>query len=417
VKILHVIPSFAPAFRYGGPIHAAFELTREQAKAGNEISVFTTNVDVDGDLQVSLGRPVRSDQVEVWYWPVERPRGVTFSRALGGALRDQVSRFDIVHIHSIFNWPTTIAAYWARSKRVPYIIRPAGSLDPISLAKSYDKTLISLKSRAKKWLYFRTPARIELDSAAAIHFTTEAERTAALPLKLRAPSLVVPLGVSPMYEPDESPEETLRARYRELRGRKIILFLSRLNPVKGLEILISALGLLAPQRDDFALVVAGDGPKAYREELTNLVERNGLGGRAVFLGPVFGRLKWRILAESDIFVLNSYHENFGLAVAEALAAGLPVVISRHVNLEGEIRSAQAGFVVGLSRLEVSRAIEMLLDSEPLRHDMGNRGRALASQRFAWPSVVQSLNSAYLQITNRSTAVNKSRPCSYSEQAS
>jgi glycosyltransferase involved in cell wall biosynthesis len=321
-----------------------------------------------------------------------------------------VSRFDVVHIHSIFNWPTTIAAYWARSKRVPYIIRPAGSLDPVSLAKSYEKTLISLKSRAKKWLYFQTLARTELDGAAAIHFTTEAERTAAAPLGLQAPRVVVPLGVTPMHELNESPGQMLRTRYRELQGRRIILFLSRLDPVKGLEVLISALGLLALQRDDFALVVAGGGPQRYREKLAGLARKNGIGTKTIFVGPVFGEAKWRILAESDIFALTSYHENFGLAVAEALAAGVPVVISEHVNLEVEVRKARAGFVVGFSRLDISTALNTLLNDSELRHDMGNRGRALAAQCFAWPNVVERLTNTYLQIVDRSLAIENPPAC-------
>jgi len=110
LKILHVIPSFAPAWRYGGPIFAVDEMTRELARAGHSITVMTTNIDGPGVLDVSTDRPVDRAGVEVWYFPVERPRGWCYSRALGRALRERIPEFEIVHIHSMFLWPTFAAA-------------------------------------------------------------------------------------------------------------------------------------------------------------------------------------------------------------------------------------------------------------------------------------------------------------------
>jgi glycosyltransferase involved in cell wall biosynthesis len=402
MRILHVIPAFAPALRWGGPINAAVELTQEQARQGHEVTVFTTNNDVDGRVDVPLGQPVTMNGVKVYYWAVTRPTPMTFSIPLSCALRDSVSHFDLLHIHMIFNWPTTIAAYWARRKKIPYIIRPAGSLDPVALTKSYDSRVRSLKSRAKKWLYFRTVGRAELDNAAALHFTTKTERDTAQVLGIRAPGIVVPLGVPSMPAADGSSRDRLLDKYPELRGKKILLFLARLDPIKGLDILLLALGQLARRREDFALIVAGDGSQEYRNEMVTLAQNSGIGGKTLFLGPVFGTTKWQILTGAEIFVLSSHHENFGLAVAEALTVGLPVVISRHVNLAGDIRAAGAGIVVGCSPSEVRVAVETLLDSAQLRNEMGSRGRLLAARRFAWPSIVRSLNDAYVEAVNRAT---------------
>jgi len=400
MNILHVIPSFVPAWRYGGPVHALFELTRELSRQGQKITVMTTDVDVDGQLDVPLGQPVALDDVEVWYFPVEKPIQITFSRALGHALRDQVARFDVVHIHSVFNWPTSIAAHWARRRDVPYIIRPAGSLDRVSLSKSYNGPVTSLVSRAKKWAYFNTLARIELEYAAAIHFTTEEERRAALPLRLRAPSIVVPLGVHAML-PIKIPEQgRLRDRYRELGDRKIVLYLSRIDPVKGLDLLIESLGRLAKQRDDFAFVIAGDGPLAYRREIISSLERHGMRGRTVLLGSVFGEEKWRVLAQADIFALTSHHENFGLAVVEALAAGTPVVISDRVNIHREIENARAGFVTKLDADAIANAIARLLDGPDLRREMGLRARLLATHSFSWRAAAEKLSENYARIAHR-----------------
>src|SRR5215469_8610657 len=139
MQILHVIPNFAPAWRLGGPIHAAVELTQEQAQQGHQVTVITTNGDIDGVVDVPLKRPVAMGNVSVWYLPFLGSNRFAVSPAMSRVLREQVSRFEIVHIHTLFSWASTVGAFWAHRRRVPYIIRPAGELDPISLAKPYDR--------------------------------------------------------------------------------------------------------------------------------------------------------------------------------------------------------------------------------------------------------------------------------------
>ena len=125
MRILHVIPSFAPAWYHGGPIYAAFGLTRALVQQGHKVTVMTTNINGPGVIDVPLGQPVLMDGVEVWYFPLQWPRAWCFSRPLGCALRQQIPAFDLVHIHSIFLWPTSAAAFWCRRFNVPYLLRPA----------------------------------------------------------------------------------------------------------------------------------------------------------------------------------------------------------------------------------------------------------------------------------------------------
>jgi glycosyltransferase involved in cell wall biosynthesis len=397
VKVLHVIPTFAPAWRWGGPVHAGVELTREQARQGHQVTVLTTNLDVDGKLDVALNRPVAMGEVEVWYAPVIGTNHVAYAPGIGRFLRGHAEQFDVLHIHSLFSWPPTAAAFWANLKRIPYIVRPAGSLASVCMAKRYDILSQARLSRAKKWLYFRTLSRLVLDRAAAIHFTTEEERQAAQPLGLRAPAIVVPLGVR---RPDlrcASGSSTLRDREPAIGNKKIILYLSRLDPIKGLEQLIEALGLLAKERDDFALVVVGDGPEAYRKKLLSVMDRHGITSRVVFLGPVFADAKWQAMQEADLFALSSHHENFGIAVVEAMAAGLPVVISKHVNIHLEIENGGAGLVTDLAPDEIAAALKRLLDNHELRLQMGRRARQLASECFNWSRVVEKLTCSYVDV--------------------
>ncbi len=381
MKILQVIPSFAPAWRHGGPIHALYGLTRQLARLGHQVTVMTTNVHGPDVLDVPLERPVWLDGVAALYFPVEQPRWWCFSRRLAHALQRHVEDFDLVHVHSIFLWPTTVASFWCRRYGVPYILRPAGSLDPVCLTKPYDPWWLSLASRVKKAVYLNTIGRMDLNRASAIHFTSEEEMEAARPLKLRPPGFVVPLGIEPEEMAKAPVSLKLRKRYPQLQGKKIVLFLSRFDRKKGLDLLIEALSQLLESRNDFAFVLAGSGTSEYQAEVAARIKRSGLQERTVSLGSVEGQEKWSLLREADVFVLPSHRENFGVAVVEAMAVGLAVVISNGVNISRDVKNAGAGLVTGLDSGDIAAAVDHLLANDHLRRKMGQKGRALVRRQF------------------------------------
>jgi glycosyltransferase involved in cell wall biosynthesis len=386
MRILHVISGFLPAKRYGGPIYALHGLALAQLRLGHQVEVMTTDVDGTERMDVPLGRLVDTQGVPTRYFPIETPKRWWFSRPMGRALRDLAGGFDVVHAHSIFLWPTTAAAYWARRLGVPFIVRPAGSLGRTTLSSRHARSRCSAwVSRARKAAYLRTLARWELRRADAIHFTSRQELEDARRLRLEPPAFVVPLGVDEAPAPS-SPRAPLRERHPLLRGKKVVLFLSRVSPIKGLDVLIPALGRLARGRDDFAFVLAGGEEPGYEGAARALVEKCGLADRTLIRGLVQGEEKRQLLAEADLFALTSYHENFGLAVAEALAAGLPAVVSEHVAIQQEIAQARAGLAVRLDVGEVAEAIGRLLSDDELRRSMGRRAGALARERFSWPAV-------------------------------
>ena len=280
---------------------------------------------------------------------------------------------------------------------MPYIIRPAGSLDPICLTKPYERSWASLSSNIKKWIYLKTLGRMELHHASALHFTSQAEMEGASPLRLAAPGFVVPLGVDLEQIEVEEQSTPFRERYPQFGGKKIVLFLSRLDPIKGLDLLIPAVGSLSERRKDFAFVLAGDGTPAYKEELDMLIKRHGLEERTIFLGFVEGNAKWSLLRNADILVLPSYHENFGLAVLEAMAAALPVVISKEVNIRYEVDQAGAGLVTGLDPRELAHVLEKLLANDNIREEMGHKGALLVRERFRWEKVTRDLVQVYEMI--------------------
>ena len=399
LKILHTIPTFWPALRWGGPILALTELTQEQVRQGHEVTVLTTDLDVDGRSNVPLRQPVMMQGVQVWYSPAIRSHGLDYASFTGQFLKANLHNFEVVHVHSLFSWTPTVSAFWALRRRIPYIVRPAGALGSMCLAKPYEKPLRAFVSRTKKWAYFRTLSRMVLDRASALHFCTEQERSEAQALGLEAPSVIVPLGVAAPATKTIDSGASLRKRFPVLQNRPIVLYLARLDRIKGLDLLIRALGDLVRSGCEFGFVVAGDGPETYRREMLSLVEREGIAPFTFFLGPIFGENKQQILREADLFALTSHHENFGVAILEAMAAGLPVLISRNVAIHDEVVRGGAGICTGLAPSEIASGLKTLLESKTLRDQMGNRGRQLVNQRFAWPRVAEQLTDVYRHLIN------------------
>ena len=187
LKVLHVVPTYLPATRYGGPIHSVHGLCKALANDGNDVSVFTTNVDGPNNSDVLLGQPVDLDGVKVWYFPSKILRRLYWSPELGRALRQQINEFDMVHLHSVFLWPTWAAARCAKKAGIPYIIAPRGMLV---------RDLIKRKNQWIKNTWIKLIERKNLESAAGIHITAPVEESELLKFGFDLPSVYyVPNGI------------------------------------------------------------------------------------------------------------------------------------------------------------------------------------------------------------------------------
>ena len=383
MRILHVISSVAPAF--GGPSKAVLEMCRELARRGEDVEIYTTDVDVRGRLNVPLQTPLDFDGVRITYFPVQAISLYKISLSLARALRESIPSFDVVHIHSLYQFPASVAAFYCRRYRVPYIIRPHGTLDPFMFQHH----------RARKWIYETLCERRNLAAAATLHFTTEDEKLLAETTGFRFRGTVIPLGVTI----DETPEPLakLAERWPETAGKKIILFLGRINFKKGLDILCPAFAVIAHQREDVHLLLAGPDNEAYGRQVNQWLTHERIVHRVTFSGMLTGIAKKTVLAESFMFVLPSYTENFGIAVVEAMAAGLPVVISNKVNIWREVEQGRAGIVVSPEPLATAAAIRRLLEDPQTAARMGKRGMELARQRFSWNTAGAALVESYKQI--------------------
>jgi len=310
------------------------------------------------------------------------------------ALRSAIPRFDLVHIHSLYLFPSTVAAYYSRRYGVPYVVKPHGSLDPY----------LFRRHRGRKWIYEQLFEWRNLNRAAAIHFTTVEERDLTRPLHLKAPSLVVPVGLDLREFDTAPPYGAFRAAYPHTQGKKILLFLGRLNFKKGLDLLIEAYSEIARQRDDVHLMLVGPDDDGYGERIRRWLRTQGVLGRATFTGMLSGPERLAAFRDADVFVLPSYTENFGIAVVEAMASRVPVVISNKVNIWHTVAEAEAGLVVDCNARQLRQALLMLIDDPVLRNEIGARGRRLVEDMFTAKAVAERMIHGYRQVLSCQGAI-------------
>lgn len=386
MKILQVLSTLHPP--YGGPVFVCKGLCRYLALAGHDVTIFTTNLHYPrGWLDLPLNQRVELDGYSVYYFNYKLHKYL-WSPGLASALARHMPEFDIVHIHGLYRFPQTITAYYARKHGRPYLIRPYGSLDPFLYHKENNKLI--------KRIYERLIEFPNLNNAAAIHYTTEREKRVAQWLNLKAPGFIVPNGVNV----DRFKPGVFKGRFREkhhMQGKRIILHYGRVNYKKGLDMLVDAFGILAKERDDVHLVIAGPDNESYSVQLKEWLKERGCLDRTLFTGMLNDDEALEVLEDADVFVLPSYDENFGVSVIEAMAMELPVVVSEHVGICHEITDAKAGLVTRRDTLEIVSAITRLIYDENDRREMGKRGRILSIEKFHWENVVQRLLREYEHI--------------------
>jgi glycosyltransferase involved in cell wall biosynthesis len=376
MKILHVVPTYLPAWRHGGPILAVHGLCKALAARGHEVTVFTTDVHGDGSLEVPLEKPVEIDGVEVRYFPVRSFRRLYVAPGLARAAREEIGRFDMVHLHSVFLWPTSAVARIAERAEVPYVLSPRGMLVP---------ELIQTRGRLRKLAWMLLAERRTIERAATLHATTDLEAEDASRLNLPLPPLaVIPNGIDP--EPWDGGEAAVSSPF--------LLFLGRLSWKKGLDRLIPALARVP----GVTLALAGNDEEGITPDLQRLAREHGVADRTVFLGPVHGPEKAALLHQASALVLPSTSENFGNVVLEAWAAGRPAVVTPGVGLAAAVRETGAGIVAEGDPVRLGDALRNLLADPDRLDDMGRRGTVAVRERFGWPAVARDMEALYLRVT-------------------
>jgi glycosyltransferase involved in cell wall biosynthesis len=383
MRALHVIPAVAP--RYGGPSAAVLPMCAALARLPS-VSVEIAATDADGTAGRLAAADLPAGDVPVRLFRRDWSERWKYSRGLAAWLRRHAGDYDVLHVHAVWSHATAAACRAARRAGVPVLLRPCGMLSDYSRRRS----------AWRKALYWRLVERPNLAAVRRFHATSAAEGRELERLGLNLPAEVIPLGVDPQAWSQPRDPHALRERCGPAAGdRPVLLFLSRLHPKKGLADLL--LPALARLRSGAFLAIAG-GPDEHEphhaDEVRATIERLGLAGRVALLGAVPPAERWALLDGATAFVLPSRSENFGVVVAEAMARGVPVVVSDAVQSCEHVAAAGAGRVVPLKVEALADALDALMTAPGSHQEMGRRGQDYARRHFAWPAIAERIAAAY-----------------------
>ena len=382
MRLLHVIPTYLPAVRYGGPIQTVHALCRALAGHGHDVHVYTTSVDGPHDSDVPLGQPVDLDGVKVTYFRSAVLRRLYWSPPLGRALEAGVPGFDLVHVHAIYLWPTWMAARAARRHGVPYVLSPRGMLVP---------ELIRRKNRLIKTAWINLIERRNAECAVAVHTTSEVEARHLESFGWKLPKVVtIPHGVDDPPGTMEGSRLTLDVAGVISRSEPYVLGLGRISWEKGFNRLIEAM----PRAPGVRVVIAG-GDAGQAASLAGQARALGVAERTTIIARhVDGPDKEALFAHARAFAMTSLSENFGLAAFEAMRRGLPVLAVPDVGMSEIVRDADAGLVVAADPDSIGGALKRLIDDKAAARAMGERGRACVVARYGWPAVASRMEEVY-----------------------
>lgn len=368
VKILHVAPSVGKS--YGGPTYSLWGYVRAALGAGCTVTVLAPRPAPGDESAVPAGATLET-------FPARGGGAFVVAPALWRWLRDHGAEYDVIHVHGLFNPVSTLASRICVRRGWPLVIRPFGTLSRFTFTH---------RRGTLKRLWFRVLERANIARAGAVHFTTEGERdnAAFLGLELRDRAHVVP-------PPWIAPGHRDKTRHA---GPPTVLLLGRLHPVKAVESVLAAWPLVLDVVPDARLVIAGDGDADYVSRVHGLAGPLERTGSVRFTGFVEGHAKQRLFSDATVFVLPSHHENFGIAVLEAIANGLPVVISPEVQLAPFVAEHALGVIAPREPRALAAAIAGALGDAPLQERCRTRGAGIVERCFSTESVGARLLTMY-----------------------
>lgn len=399
LNILYAVHAYKPAYKAGGPILSVAALAEGMVARGHRVVVFTTNSNLTEPLDVAADHPTIVDNVEVWYFRQANPLSRLFSRwsyfsksigylytpALAKVLRRAISAFDLVHLHMPFVYPCHRTAWAAIHSRKPLFYHQRGVFDPAYLKFRSLKKAVSI-------LALDRPI---MRRASMLFALTEAERHDYRALGVQTPCRVIPNGIDVQ-------------RYRQVPSNAedfcwgigpdelVILYLSRIHPIKGPDILLDAFLRIGGKFPKVRLVLAGPDEWGLEEELGRRGAAAGLSQRVVFTGLVTGEEKLDLLARADLFCLPSVSEGFSMAVLEALASATPVMLTPGCNFP-EVAARSAGWIVPRDAESWSRAIADVLREPSRLKAAGSEGLRLVKEEYTWERVVAQTERAYFDV--------------------
>jgi glycosyltransferase involved in cell wall biosynthesis len=382
LRVLHVLHSISPLC--GGPVENLWFLLKAARMAGIETAVATTDHHgPDRFAAVPLDRFVEVNGFQVRYFP----RQLTFYTVSIPMLRwlwVNVRAYDLVHVHALFSFAPIAAAYCARRRGIPYVLSPHGVLNV--WGRENRRPLLKRTSIR----YVEAPL---IRDAARVQFTSRRELEEFRQLAIPTATEVIPLAVSvpgDTGERDFAPSPELLA----LQGRPAVLFLARIHPIKNLDMLLQAFAGVVKRHPTAVLLVAGDGEATLVAGLRQLAFNLGIERHIHWTGFADKALKRWLLERASVFVLPSWSENFGIAAAEAMAAGIPVIVTRGAGIADIVAANRCGLVAECSVEALQQAIESLFNDAGARTRMGGAGKQAVREELSLETYADRVQRMY-----------------------
>ncbi|MBD2201170.1 glycosyltransferase [Calothrix sp. FACHB-1219] len=384
MKILIVVPALGKV--YGGPSRSVIELAESIGVQGINVDIVTTNANGSQSLDVPLLTWIKEKNYRIKYFTYWNFLDYKLSFSLTFWLLNNITNYELVHTNAIFSYPV-LPVYWScQINKIPYVVTPRGMLEPWALAyKSW-----------KKNLYFLALEKPALQKASSIQTLASSEAESIKHLDLKTPLVIIPNGIHKQdFESLPNPN-IFYQQFPQTCNKKLIIFLGRIDPKKGLDLLATAFAQAYQKFPDIHLIVAGPDNIGFLPTADNYFIEAGCRNAVTFTGMLTDSLKYAALAAASIYVAPSYSEGFSMSVLEGMASGLPCVITTACNFP-EAATAKAAHVVDINSDAIANALIDCLTNPEEAKIMGDRARKLVFERYTWENIASQMKQVYTNI--------------------
>lgn len=384
MKILFVVPALGSV--YGGTSQCVLSLAESLGDRGIEVDIVTTNANGSSGLNVPMQTWVQQSSYRVQYFPYWHLADYKVSWPLTVWLFKNVNSYDLVHTNAIFSYANLPAHVACKIQKIPYIMTPHGMLEPWALTyKSW-----------KKCLYFNLFEKPFLKRASAIQSLASTEAQNLQSLQIKSSPLIIPNGIHQKDFENLPDPEIFYQQFPETRHKKLILFLGRIDPKKGLDLLTTAFAKVRAKFPETHLIIAGPDNINFSPAVKQWLQENQCLETVTFTGMLSGSLKYAALAAASIYVAPSYSEGFSVSVLEGMAAALPCVITTGCNFP-EAAQENIALVVDINAAAIAEGLLKYLENMEVAQTMGNRARQFILTHYTWHKLAYSLENFYQKL--------------------
>lgn len=385
MKILHVIPYFVPAWDYGGPLQACYWLSRQLIARGHEVVVYTTDT-LNAKNRIRESEEV-IDGIKIRRFKnlsntIAYAHNISIPPGMFLAVKKEIKNFDIIHMHEYRTVQNLFFHHYAQKYAIPYVLQAQGSV-PRTMGKEGLKYIYD-------WLW----GYKLLKDASKLIAVTETEIGQYHNMGVCEDKIeIVPNGIDASLFENLPSRGEFRKKYGLTDNQKIILYLGRIHKIKGLDLLVKAFAGMTKELGDTKLVVVGP-DDGYLPALKELIKKLKIEETVLYIGPLYGRDKLEAYIDSDVYVLPSIYEILGITILEACACSIPVIVTDRCGIANMI-DGQAGLVVPCNKEQLQKALQRMLSNNKMRQELGEGGKVLVHEQFAYSKIVEKLEDVYL----------------------